>query len=132
MDEWIAMMKEAKDALAGTCIGDAIDNYEHLKFAATDLCKQDWYKLRLEHNNMQEAVNYYMLKELFHSYTEIKSTYDAISLAKAMELDEDLRQYCVDHDGKNIAFGAVKYRKPFMELQDLMSQAVKLYEQRNP
>jgi len=132
MDEWIESIAGTKQALVHPSNPNALNSYRFLKNLATEFCQQDWRDLKYEHNNINEAVNYYMLDEMFKTYDAIKSTDDYMSLATAMEFDEDLRQYCIDHDGKNIMFGAVKYKKPFTELQELISQAVRLYEQRNP
>lgn len=131
MDSWVELMKETKDALASTSGTEAKSSYEYFKNVANDLCKQDWHFLKHEHNNMNEAVNYYMLNELFNKHEEIGSADDQLSLANAIELDEGLRQYCLDHSGQGQLFASLKYKKPFTELQELISQAVRLYEQRN-
>jgi len=132
MDEWIEGIANVKNALVNPSNANALESYTYFKEIANEFCKQDWRDLKFEHNDLKEAVNYYILDEMFQTYDAIKSTNDYMILATAMELDEDLRQYCIDHDGKNIIFGAVKYKKPFTELQDLISQAVRLYEKRNP
>ena len=131
MVDWVELMKETKDELASTSHAEASSSYEYFKNVAIDLCKQNWNRLKHEHNNMNEAVNYYMLDELFNQYEEVGSADDYLSLAKAMELDENLRQYCIDHVGQNHLLATLKYKKPFTEIQELISNAVKLYEERN-
>lgn len=130
MENWLKLIKEVKAELATKKLSDDFELFEHFKFAANDLCKQDWSHLKFEHSNMKEAVNYYILNEMFNEYDILTRKRDFKSLARAMELDEDLRIYCTDH--QNPSFSFLKYQKPFVELQDLMSRAVSLYEERNP
>lgn len=80
MDEWIDLMKETKDALARASNEDAARSFEYLKAVSKEMCMQDWNSLKHEHKDMEEAVNYYMLNELFSSYEEINNTDDYLRM----------------------------------------------------